>query len=666
MDEKQKILLVDDDSLNRELLRDILGEGYTFLEAASGEEAANIILTSGEVDLVLLDMIMPGMGGVGLLELMADYRWIDEIPVVAISAAQGGELMQRAYELGVTDYIPRPFDTEVVRRRVRNTLMLYAKQRRLSELVSRQTVENERLSRMMISILGGAVEFRNSESGPHIPSVRAITEALLRCLMRRTDRYGLTQRGVTMIGTASALHDIGKITVPDAILNKPGPLTPEEFQVMQGHAAAGAAFIEQVPGWQGAPLLRAARDICRWHHERWDGGGYPDGLRGETIPISAQAVALADVYDALTSRRCYRDALDHAAAMDLIRRGACGAFSPLLLECLEELGPGLADGTVRGEQDWPERTDSHRLSAELLRGEGLPGESAARRSLTILREKANFFARQCGGIQLDYELPGNRLRLSDFRDPLHRRTIVGQETVLAALGMDRQDLARLHAALRDASAEDPERTLEVALAEPCGPSPFRLTVRTLWSGSQPSRYLGAVGHFAPLSDREDGLPGEGGGDMDPVSGTYARSYLERARVRLRGTEGVLFLDIRDFKRINDTYGHAAGDLALRTIADTVLACVRAGDVLVRYGGDEFLLLFPRIPADTLRQRMEQIRRAVRAASVPGYPELRLAVDVGLAYKAPTLEEAVRRADLEMYRNKLRAREGDEPGEKAQH
>lgn len=371
MDYKETILIVDDSALNRMVLIEILGkENYTFLEAENGQQAVELLDCHPEVDLLLLDITMPEIDGFGVLE-------IEETPVIMISAEDSYTFVERAYDLGASDYITRPFDARVVCRRVSNTLMLYAKQKRLVQMVAEQVYEKEKVSNTMISILSHIVEFRNNESGLHVVHIRTITELLLRRLRKKTDRYPLTEADISLISTASALHDIGKINIPEQILNKPGRLTKEEFDIIKTHSAVGEHMLRQIPFNQNEPLVKVAREICRWHHERWDGRGYPDGLKGDEIPISAQVVSLADVYDALTSERCYKAAFDHETALNMIVNGECGAFNPLLLECLMDGADQIKQAMQETEEEkqkdaeQSQRQEANRLSREVLQEEGL-------------------------------------------------------------------------------------------------------------------------------------------------------------------------------------------------------------------------------------------------------------------------------------------------------
>lgn len=331
---KQQILIVDDSEINREILKEILKEDYRILEAANGEECLERYGTG--ISLVLLDIVMPEMDGFEVLAAMNQNHWIEDIPVIMISSEDSDSYIRRAYEMGVSDYISRPFDAKIVYQRVLNMIKLYAKQRRLIHLVTRQIYEKERNNRMLIGILSQIVEFRNGESGLHVIHINLITQLLLEQLVKKTGKYQLSWEDRFLIATASALHDIGKIGIDEKILNKPGKLTKEEFEIMKTHTLIGAQMLDNLDMYRNEKLLKLTYEICRWHHERYDGKGYPDGLVGEEIPISAQVVSLADVYDALVSERVYKKAFSHEKALEMIQNGECGTFNPLLLQCMTE------------------------------------------------------------------------------------------------------------------------------------------------------------------------------------------------------------------------------------------------------------------------------------------------------------------------------------------
>ena len=333
-----QLLVVDDSEMNREILKEILGKEYRILEACDGEEALKMLEQYGtEISLVLLDIIMPKMDGFEVLAYMVSAIWIEDLAVIMISSEGSESYIRRAYELGASDYISRPFDAKVVYQRVINMIKLYAKQRRLIHLVTDQIYEKEKNNRMMTGILSQIVEFRNGESGLHVLHINILTQLLLEKLMRKSENYDLSWSQQHMIATASALHDIGKIGIDEKILNKPGKLTKEEFEAMKQHTIIGARMLDRLEMYHDEEMMKYAYEICRWHHERYDGKGYPDGLKGEEIPISAQVVSLADVYDALVSDRVYKKAYSHEKAMEMILNGECGMFNPLLLECLVEI-----------------------------------------------------------------------------------------------------------------------------------------------------------------------------------------------------------------------------------------------------------------------------------------------------------------------------------------
>lgn len=335
---RQLILIVDDSELNRTLLSEMLKDDFRILEASNGRECLDALEQYGMgISLVLLDINMPVMDGFEVLVQMNRNHWIEDIPVVMISSDDTESNIKRAYDMGVSDYIRRPFDAQIVFRRVFNTIKLYAKQRRLITLVTDQIDEKEKNNQIMIRILSQIVEFRNGESGLHVEHINILTGLLLERLVQKTDHYDLTWSDQYRITLASALHDIGKIGIDDKILNKPGRLTKEEFEIMKSHTLIGASILENLGAYQEEPLLKAAYQICRWHHERYDGKGYPDGLQGDEIPISAQVVSVADVYDALVSERVYKKAISHEKAIEMILNNECGVFNPILMECLVDI-----------------------------------------------------------------------------------------------------------------------------------------------------------------------------------------------------------------------------------------------------------------------------------------------------------------------------------------
>lgn len=350
---RQSVLIVDDSELNRKMLGQMLGSRFDIAEAASGEACLQLLEQNATgISIVLLDIHMPGIDGFTVLEEMNQKNLLEQIPVIMISSEDTVDAVRRAFDLGASDYISRPFDAKVVYQRIINTIRLYAKQRRLSAMAADLAFEKERASRMMIGILSQVVEKRNGESRDHVQRVAQLTSMLLAGLAQKTDRYPLTREMRRTIATAAALHDIGKMEICEDLLHKEGPLTEAERRTMQSHTLLGAQMLEEQPECRDDAFARTAYNICRWHHERYDGGGYPDGLQGEQIPIEAQVVGLADVYERLVSRPVDGRARTHSEVVQMICTGVCGAFNPLLLDCLQDMEVEIA----RAMQDTPEET----------------------------------------------------------------------------------------------------------------------------------------------------------------------------------------------------------------------------------------------------------------------------------------------------------------------
>ena len=779
--EKQKILIVDDSEMNRAILTSILDDGYDFLEAENGLQAVDILRVHSDINLVLLDIVMPELDGFGVLSIMNEQHWIDHTPVIMISAESDSVLVERAYQLGVTDYIGRPFDKAVVRQRVINTLMLYDKQKHLMRMITEQVYRREKSNSLMTSVLSHIVEFRNGESGLHVQHIQTAVELLLHQLMRKTDRYALTEDDISLISTASALHDIGKISIPDSILNKPGRLTPEEFEVMKTHTTVGASILQNLPMAQEEPLLQVAYQICRWHHERYDGCGYPDGLVGEKIPITAQVVSLADVYDALTSERCYKKAFSHETAIQMILSGECGVFNPLLIECLLEIRD-----TLRQEiNTLPEARNfgiaAQRISDNMVLEDDLPFENNLQYRLAYEREKKTFFAHFAGNIQFDYNILLDTVSISDYTaDPIYENQEFTTEELVRLHAISDKDRECLQDAAKQTTPESPNASISATAIIHGEKALCRIAIRTLWSRELIRKMIGVVGYVtridsdsfvAPalslnmnnitglqartimqelqfyfdkvrlvnpdnyavyklnddgsLSRREhpcyaiwgseqachncagckalssknrvikleltqtgiyqviakavivEGCPcvlelishsdtgiwftshgrelllEKYGRDFytDALTGAYCRQYFEDQRPALQDMDGIVMIDVDHFKAINDTYGHPVGDIALKKIASAILSCIRSTDMLIRYGGDEFLVIFPQIQKEAFALKMRYMQDAVSRAAVDGYPDIRLSISIGGVYRVDPLMEAIRQADQLMYRDK---------------
>ena len=470
-----------------------------------------------EISLLLLDIVMPHMDGFEVLSYMNKEHWIDSIPVVIISSENSPIYIKRGYDLGATDFIEKPFDANMVLRRSANAILLGAKQRRMTSIVSNQIYEREKSSKLMINILSHIVEFRNGESGLHVLHIQTITEMLLRQLVQKeNNRYALSKEQIRMITTASALHDIGKISIPDEILNKPGRLTAEEFAVIKGHSMAGANMLSELPlDQKEEPLVKTAYEICRWHHERYDGGGYPDGLKGEEIPVSAQVVALADVYDALTSERCYKDAYSHEKAIEMILAGQCGAFNPLMLECLLDISSSLKKKMGYKSKERYEQTDLSDIASRFHDFEMDSSEKIVQQ-LEFERMRYNFLAEGSRNIVFTYTISPPLLtfnqagcKRSGITEPSFSPL---QSGVLKDL-VEEQSLKRLIRKITQATRETPDVTSNLFLTDGKNPCHYRCKCRVIWTDGAEKGYTGVVGKLTDITDdymvmenvREEGL-----------------------------------------------------------------------------------------------------------------------------------------------------------------
>lgn len=502
MGEKYQILIVDDAEINRSMLADMLTDKYSILEAANGEEAIAILeKKNAQISLVLLDVTMPKINGFEVLSIMDKAEWLKRIPVIIISAETSSAYIDKAYDLGATDYLSRPFDEKTVCRRVQNTIMLYAKQKMLEGMVTQQILEKERNNFLMIEILSNIVEFRNGESGMHVLHIRTITEILLRHLTRMTDKYSLSPAQIALTVNASALHDIGKISIPEEILNKPGKLTAQEFEIMKTHSVIGAQILESTPYCQDEELVRIAHDICRWHHERYDGSGYPDGLKGEEIPIAAQVVSLADVYDALTSVRVYKPAYSHETAIRMILDGECGQFNPVLIQCLLETGNRIAKEVAKNRESPMPAAEALDISARLLNS----GKTSSR-TLALLeqeRSKYQFFASVSKEIQFDYNLRADLLTLSEWgAQYLHLGEIIshpGQSEQLHRV-FSLENIRDLQERVKAATPENPVIQHSYLLRVSGQPRWHKAVVRPLWVDGDESDISSVIGTFLDVHD----------------------------------------------------------------------------------------------------------------------------------------------------------------------
>ena len=802
--EKQKILIADDSEMNRALLVEMLKDDFEIAEVENGAQAlAALQENPGKYSLLLLDIVMPEMDGFEVLTYMQQCHWLEDTPVIMISSESSPAYINKAFDLGATDYISRPFDVFVVRRRVSNTMLLSERQKRMMEFATEQMYEKEKSNKLMISILSHIVEFRNGESGLHVMHINVITGMMLQCLLKKTDRYQLSKTDISLITTASALHDIGKISVPDEILNKPGRLTAEEFEIMKGHSMTGARMLDGLPEEQrNTPLVRVAYQICRWHHERYDGGGYPDGLKGEEIPISAQVVSLADVYDALTSERCYKKAIPHEQAIQMILGGQCGAFNPLLLECLKEISKNLKSELLNNYQEAYGVKDMANI-AEQMHSHKMYSSERFLRQMEIERKKVQFITSVSDDMIFSFTvmppiLNLNRRMAEEFglsetiADPMRKDVFNSlmsaeiQETFLAKL--------------QKATPASPAVTMDLPISISGTVHWYQMSANTIWNSDHSTVYEGIVGKLTDVDehyqkqkesadillqksrnmlDREkeengeihmsgrevwimmqylrmvfdevrlvdaeinyqykvgedgkmrrlpyqcyemwnrcercencisakcfhqkgklekfefienetyhvaamymeiDGVPyslemlnritdetlwSAKGKEkwvksifehnqkiyIDSVSGLYNRRYYDEQLSELCSAQALVMLDVDNFKMINDSYGHQTGDAALHMIAQAVKSCVRSSDAVVRYGGDEFVIVLWDIPKNIFERKLAEIQKKVKELRMDDMDGLSFSVSIGGIYGKGKTAELLAKADKNMYRAK---------------
>ncbi len=334
---EKTMLIVDDIDIDREILAEVFKSDYNIIEAGNGIEAIDIISGDVQISAVLLDLIMPGMDGLGVLREMNRTNKIKDVPVFLITAVENTEMLQEGYDLGAIDVITKPFLTRFLRCRVNNVVELYEHRNKLEKIVKKQVERFQEMNHSVVEVLASIIEFRDMESGEHVRHMCRLTRLLMTEVSNMYVEYRLSDDDIEKIVTSSVLHDIGKISIPDKILNKPGKLTCEEFEIMKQHTVKGCEILRRMVDILDNETYNYSYDICRHHHERWDGKGYPDGLRGDDIPIWVQVVSVADVYDALTSKRVYKDAYSRETAVKMIMNGECGAFNPKVLKAFENI-----------------------------------------------------------------------------------------------------------------------------------------------------------------------------------------------------------------------------------------------------------------------------------------------------------------------------------------
>ena len=608
------ILIVDDSELNRALLVDMLGDDFEIIEAESGEQAVSVLLDNEyKISLVLLDIVMPVMDGFDVLAVMNKNGWIKSIPVIMISAETGSSYIDRAYDLGAVDYISRPFDERTVKHRVMSNYMLMLKQHEMADMLTDQIFAKEKDNRLMIEILSHIVEFRNGESGLHVLHVNAFTEHVLKRLMQITDKYKLTDDDLHIICNASALHDIGKITIPSEILNKPGRFTKEEFEIMKRHTIEGANMLNAIPFRGNEALIKIGYQICRWHHERYDGHGYPDGLVGDDIPIAAQAVALADVYDALTSERVYKAAIPHDEAVRMILNGECGAFNPLLLQCLTD----IAD-TLKKELNvisFGHATDKDIMSTveRTLKG----GPDVSSRTIKLLeheRIKYKFLSDLSQEILFEYVTEPEAMILSEFGAELlglPEKIINPAESDFGTKVFTRDDYESFLEKMMSTTPEKPMLSERYMVNIKGDKKWCKVVAKVMWSDDEAPVFEGAVGKIVDVNEETAEMRHlELLANHDSCTGLLnhnaAKRQIQKCLADASGRKyALVFFDLDNLKVANDNRGHLFGDELLKTIADRLRGNTRSSDISARMGGDEFII-FMEYRGDSIEPQIDRI------------------------------------------------------------
>lgn len=631
--DKKKILIVDDSEINRSLLSDMLSDEYDILEAEHGMEAAAILHDrEQEISLMLLDIMMPVMDGFETLEVMNKNGWIKDIPVIMISAETVPAYVDRAYDLGVQDYISRPFDERTVRRRVVNTIILFTKQKELSHMVTNQIMEKENDNKLMIEILSNIVEFRNGESGLHVLHIRVLTELILKWLIKK-DKYGISMDDVYLICNASALHDIGKISIPSEILNKPGRLTDEEYEIMKGHAAEGARLLSDIPMRENEPLIRLGFQICRWHHERYDGRGYPDGLEGDEIPIAAQVVALADVYDALTSKRVYKAAFSHEKAVSMILNGECGVFNPILMECLRDISEELRNEVRLRSEGQNLQEETLDVVEQMMEKGELDVSDRTLKLLEHERVKYQFYAELSQEIQFEYTVTPEMLILSEWGASYLNMP----ETILNpkkdAFGTNifsKNDFEDLLNRLEMTTPQEPMVEQNYLLNINGQERWSKVIARSMWESWEPPEYAGAIGKIVDIHDELEKMNHlEVMAAHDSLTGLLnhktAKSQISERLAEDEEKKFILLLfDLDHFKQANDTYGHLFGDEVLKFVSERLKKNTRNVDIVARMGGDEFLLFMP------YKDSIEPLVKRIFNLLCTQYEQFTIGVSMGVA------------------------------------
>ena len=681
--QKDKILIVDDVELNRAILCELFAGDYEILEADNGKTAVDLMEQyHEEIAIVLMDIVMPIMDGLEALEIMNGKGLTEKTPIFLITAESSNNAISKGFRLGVVDVVLKPFNPDNICQRVNNIIELYRYRYKLEKLVQEQMTkiekQNEQLRNFnvaMIDTLSTIVEFRDCESGQHVQRIRQLTKIMLKELGRQNAEYKMSDKTIEDISMAAALHDIGKIAIPDYILNKPGRLTAEEFAIMKEHTLYGCEILESIDSLkQNKEQYRYHYNICRWHHEKWDGSGYPDGLIGKEIPIYAQIVSLADCYDALTSVRCYKGAFTHEESVQMIEKGECGAFSPDLLQCFLKIAPGLPE-ILQSDDGLPavvyhyQHPKTEKFSGKKCYSCDMDKNSRVARLLEIEREKQKALFAMSGDIFFDVDLEKNTITFSDEYHKVFDRDCFVDDVVEYNKNYDHvlpEDKVRLNEAFSRLTEENPRYEEDVRAIDKFGDLRwYKIYVNAIWDKEEPDVIKSVVGRMVNIDKmkREIGQ-WKRKAESDVLTKLGNRAYGERLLQQLlcepqQEKAAVMFLDVDNFKMVNDRHGHLFGDEVLCRIANEISRQFRTDDIVCRIGGDEFLIIMrnirdlhlPVVKADDL---MAGIDRLGREADI----QVPLSVSVGVSfYPADGIDEKtlLHKADKALYEAKRRGK-----------
>ncbi len=678
--DKQTVLIVDDVELNRAILAELFSDTYHILEAEDGQEALDILEKNiDRIVMVLLDIVMPVMDGFEVLQAMSDRKLIENVPVVLITSENSDRAALQGYQLGVSDIINKPFNPEVVKRRVANVIELFMHKSNLEKLVGKQieTLEKQacklnQVNNFLIETLSTAVEFRNCESGQHIKRIRHTTQILLEAISNEYPEYELSPYHIEKISSASAMHDIGKIAIPDYILNKPGKLTAEEFEIMKAHCIRGCEFLQSIHYAQDEEYFRFCYEICRHHHERWDGNGYPDKLKGDNIPIWAQVVSLADVYDALTSKRVYKNAYSHEKAVKMILDGECGVFNPKLLDVFIKMASVLERDLVSNEEmadaEFTACTFESPLEA-VPKTEDTGLSSRTLRLLELEREKYRILSELSGDIVFNYDTKSDVLEFSEkYYDLFHRdiRIPNARDTIEHSQVIHSEDRSRFLRRLTELTPRFPSCRIELRMMVPDqGFEWFEVNVHALWNTETNVECIGYLGKLVNIHERkiEANLLRKQA-NMDSLTELDNRKRIRERLVSLfdgnkKEAGAFFFIDIDNFKAINDNLGHMFGDEILRYIASEIKRKVRSTDIVGRIGGDEFVAFLRNSSSEkAIAEKAQDICDLFRKTYKELIDKYNVSCSVGISLfprDGMTYEELFHNADRALYYAKERGK-----------